>query len=281
VSANRLERRLARLRAEGQRGLAPYVTAGDGGLETTLAVLRAIEQAGATCVELGIPFSDPIADGPLLQASAQRALQAGTTFERTLEMLSRLRLGSDGRAPSELPVALMGYANTFLRRSARGAARAIAEAGGDALLVADLPVEEGAELASAALEAGLCPIFFAAPTTSDERIVRAARASRGFLYAIGRTGVTGRSTALDPAVLAFLERVRRLAGELPVAVGFGLSTREQVRAVTRHAELAIVGSALVERVHLAGESDPSRRPALAAEAAGAYVAELMEGVRAP
>ena len=265
---NRLESRLAAMRAEGRRAVAPFVTAGDGGSEVTLAVLRALDREGVACVELGLPFSDPIADGPVLQAASQRSLAAGTTFASTLEVLRAFR------AESDLPVALMGYVNPFLRRGLEASMAAIADAGGDAVLVADLPYDEGGELAAACADTDLCPIFFAAPTSDDERIRAAARASRGFLYAIGRTGVTGRVTDLDDDTQSFLERVRRCAGELPVAVGFGIATAEQVAAATRHADLAVVGSALVERLHREGGGDP----AAAGEVARTAIAELIGGL---
>ena len=254
------------------RGLAPYVTAGDGGLDATLEVLRGLERAGAACIELGLPFSDPIADGPVLQAAAQRALAARTTFEGVLGVLVRFR------KESALPVVVMSYANPLLRRGWEASAVAIREAGGDGLLVADLPVEEGEEMRAAAERAGLAPIFFVAPTTSPDRMARAIAASRGFVYAIGRFGVTGGRTALDPAAEAFLARVRRLARDLRVAVGFGIATHADVATVLRHANLAIVGSALVQKVHEAFEAG-GRRPEAAGRAAEAFVRELMGGDR--
>ena len=256
---------------EPRRGLAPYVTAGDGGLETTLAVLRALDRAGASCVELGLPFSDPIADGPVLQAAADRALAAGTTFDGVLEMLARFR------EKSALPVVIMSYANPLLRRGWEVSARAIREAGGSGLLVADLPVEEGDAMRDAAEDAGIAPIFFVSPTTSEERMVRAIEASRGFVYAIGRFGVTGARTELDPGCQAFLARVRGWSNGLPVAVGFGIATAADVRAAVEHADLAIVGSALVKRIHVALESGGGR-PAVAAQAAEDFARELMEGI---
>lgn len=283
---NRLERRLAERRQRLERSLAPYVTAGDGGLETTLSILRALSRVrGVACIELGLPFSDPIADGPVLQAANERALAAGTTFPKVLECLARFR------AESELPVAVMSYANPLVRRGWKDACRAIAEAGGDGLLVADLPVEEGDEMSRAALAEGLCPIFFVAPTTSEARIRRAAAASRGFVYAIGRFGVTGWPTALDLGTVTpsnpvpvldgagerFLQEVRECAGSLPVAVGFGISTAGHVTAATRSADIAIVGSALVQRAHEAFESS-GERPEAAGEAAQAFAQELCRGL---
>jgi tryptophan synthase alpha chain len=274
VSANRLERRLAALRAEGRRGIAPYVTAGDGGPETTLAVLRALEREGAACAELGVPFSDPIADGPKLQAAHQRALEAGTTLDGVLETLARLRRGSDGAPASDLPVVLMSYANPLLRRGWQRACEEIASAGGDALLVADLPVEEGEALLEPARRAGLCPIFFAAPTSGDERILRAAAWSRGFLYVIGRTGVTGAPTELDQGFQGFVARVRALAGELPLGVGFGIDGPEAVARAVRHADLAIVGSALAVHVHRTAGG----KAELAGPAAADFLRRLSAGI---
>jgi tryptophan synthase alpha chain len=271
---NRLENKLRALRDRGGRGLAPYVTAGDGGLDTTLAVLRALDRAGAVAVELGLPFSDPIADGPVLQAAAQRALARGTTFAGVLDTIARLREGG-----SDLPIVLMGYTNSLLRRGFDASCKALAEAGADGVLLADLPVEEGAPVAEAAARAGLAAVFFASPTSGDDRIARAVAMSRGFLYIIGRLGVTGAREGLDPALAAFLARARALAGDLPIAVGFGLSTADQVRAVTRGpngADVAIVGSAMVDRIHAASASTGG--PEAAARAAEDFTRDLMKGL---
>ncbi len=269
---NRLERALAERRKRSARSLAPYVTAGDGGLETTLAVLRALAEVdGVACVELGLPFSDPIADGPVLQAAHERALAARTTFGGVLECIGKFR------AERALPIVVMTYANPIFRRGWEESCRAIAEAGADGLLVADLPVEEGAEMAAAAEGTGLCPIFFVAPTTSEERMRRAIAASRGFVYAIGRFGVTGSGARLDGAADEFLGRVSSVARDLPVAVGFGISTAKDVAAATRAADVAIVGSALVRRAHEAFER-AGRRPEAAASAAREAASELSRGL---
>lgn len=243
MSAERLEAKLAELQATDACAIAPYVTAGDGGLERTLGVLEALERAGAACCELGVPFSDPIADGPVLQAAAQRALAAGTTFDGVLDVVRRFRAGG-----GEMPICAFSYANPILRRGWEGAARALAEAGADGILIPDLPVEEGGPLRTAAESAGIAPIFFVTPTTSDARVLRAAEASRGFLYVIGRTGITGASTDLSEAAGEYLARVKGLSS-LPLGVGFGIGSAGQVAAVARHARLAIVGTALVQRLH--------------------------------
>lgn len=276
ASANRLEQRLAELRRRGGKGLAPYVTAGDGGLETTLAVLRALDDAGAACVELGVPFSDPIADGPLLQQAADRALADGTTLAGILSTVREFRSGSRGRPGSELPVALMSYSNPLLRRGWSALCRDAAKAGVDALIVPDLPPEEAGEMREAALSSGICPIFFVAPTTTEPRVRMAAEASRGFLYVVGRTGVTGAATDIDAATVSFLQRVRAAAA-LPLAVGFGLATPGQVAAALAHADLAIVGSALVRHIHESARSAPDF-VAAAARAAAGFLTELRRGL---
>jgi tryptophan synthase alpha chain len=276
MTLERLEHRLGALRASRRKGLAPYVTAGDGGTRTTLAVLRALDKAGCACVELGVPFSDPIADGPVLQAAAGRALAAGATLDAVLDIVRELRAGSDDAPPSDLPVVLFSYANPLLRRGWSATARLAADAGADGWLVPDLPLEEADAMRRASADAGLAPIFFVAPTTSDERARAAARASRGFLYAIGRFGVTGATTGVDERALAFLARARALC-PIPLAVGFGLRDPEQVRAVLAHADLAIVGSALVQHVHERTRdlADPALRADAAARAAREACARLL------
>lgn len=240
---NRLETLTQQLRSKNQRGLAPYLTAGDGGLENTLRELQAIEQAGAACVELGVPFSDPIADGPHLQAAAQRSLDAGTSLSGVIDMIQDFR-----DAGGNMPIALMSYANPLVRHGLSETAVRIAKAGADALIIPDLPLEEGAPLEAACEATNLCPIFFAAPTSSEARIEEAGRRSRGFLYVVGRIGVTGASTSFDEETQAFLQRTRAIS-KAPIAVGFGIGNADHVRGAVRHADLAIVGTALVRHLH--------------------------------
>lgn len=268
---SRLEAALDLCRQTGEVGIAPYVTAGDGGLAATLAVLHSIEEAGARVVELGLPFSDPIADGPVLQAAAQRSLDGGTTLPDVLAMVRRYR--SQGGA---LPLLAFSYLNPLLAGGLRESIQALADAGLDGVLIPDLPIEEAAELRSACESARLDPVFFATPTTSEARIHKAVEASRGFLYVIGRVGVTGASLEMDPEVDAYLERVREAAGDLPLGLGFGLREAAQVRALAGRAELAIVGTAMVQRIHAAHLAVPegADRAAAGAKAAADYVAEL-------
>jgi len=273
VSARRLVARLAADKLARRRGIAPFLTAGDGGLVRTLACLRALDRAGAACVELGLPFSDPIADGPVLQAAADRALAAGTTFADVLAMLRTFRAGDSAHAGSTLPIAIMSYMNSLLVRGLERSARELCASGADAWLVADVPIEESAELSAAGVSADLATIHFVSPTTDDARLALAAQRSQGFLYAIGRFGVTGASTDLDASAQKFLARARAACGDLPLAVGFGIDSPDKVRAAVRHADLAIVGSALVERVHRAGPNDSD-----AAAAAERFVHELRSGL---
>ncbi|MCP4093456.1 MAG: tryptophan synthase subunit alpha [Planctomycetes bacterium] len=265
---NRLEQLTASLREHDQRGVAPYLTAGDDGLENTLAELHALERGGAACVELGIPFSDPIADGPALQAAADRALKAGTTLNSVLQMIKDYRA-----AGGQLPIALMSYANLLVRNKLGETAMEIADAGANALIVPDIPIEEGAALEQACAAAQLCPIFFAAPTSPQSRVVEAGQRSRGFLYVVGRVGVTGGSTSFDEETQSFLKQTRELS-QAPIAVGFGIATAEHVRAATQSADLAIVGTALVRHLHEVGQAGGNR-----AQAAQQFVEDLVTGLK--
>ncbi|MCP5021517.1 MAG: tryptophan synthase subunit alpha [bacterium] len=270
MNVNRIERALHALQESEHAGIAPYVTAGDGGFETTKAVLLALEAGGATCVELGVPFSDPIADGPVLQAAAERSLRAGTTLTKILAMVRDLR-----RTGCVLPIALFSYANPLYSMGWRNAAKASREAGVDGWLVPDIVPFQGVDMQCHAEAEGLVCVHFAAPTSSPERIASAAQASRGFLYAIGRLGVTGGNTSLDANTLDFLRSLRAKT-TMPIGVGFGLRTAEQVTAVTQHAELAIVGSAFVER--LRARFDKTQSPGAVAEEAHSYLSELSQGL---
>ncbi|MDP7246206.1 MAG: tryptophan synthase subunit alpha [Planctomycetota bacterium] len=261
--SNRLVEKMNALRSDNRSGVAPYVTAGDGGMETTLSVLHALDQAGASCIELGIPFSDPIADGPVLQAASERALASGASLNSALAMLSRFR--TEG---GQAPIAVMSYANPLVRNGLSETAQRVADSGGDALIVPDIPLEEGAMLEEACALCGLCPVFFAAPTSSDERIQEAGARTRGFLYVVGRVGVTGAGTTFGEETQSFLNRAQKLS-QAPIAVGFGISSPESVRAAVQNADLAIVGTALVQRLH------ESNKPAIEADS---FLRELLQGL---
>jgi tryptophan synthase alpha chain len=239
---NRIVRRL------NQRGgLVPYLTAGDGGLDYTLDCLRACAAADVALVELGVPFSDPMADGPLLQAAAQRSLENGTDLKGILDVVRRFRMESD------LPIALFTYANPLYRMGLPEAALALKSAGVDGVLVPDLPLEESECMREAMNAEGLTLTLFVAPSTSSERLDRIAALSQGFLYVIGRMGVTGRSTEAGSSE-ALLERVKTRS-QCPVGLGFGLRSPEQVATALKSADLAIVGSALVDHLHQSGYAD--------------------------
>ena len=259
--SSRIADRFAALRAAGRTGLVTYVTAGDPDLERSGAVLRALDRAGADVIEVGVPFSDPLADGPVIQRASERALASGATLVGVLDLIESLR-GGLGAA-----LVLFTYANPVLRLGAdRFAARA-AKAGVDGVLVLDLPLEEADGFRRTVVEAGIDPVFLLSPTTTDDRIRRAAELGRGFLYAISRLGVTGARTEVAAGVRSLVERIRAVSA-LPVAVGFGLSAPEHVREVGGYADAAVVGSALVAVI--AREADS---PGLV-EAVERYVAWL-------
>jgi tryptophan synthase alpha chain len=241
-TAGRLTETFERLRgAAGQRtgGLITYVTAGDPDPARSESILRTLDDAGADVIEVGIPFSDPLADGPVIQRATERALAAGMTLRRALQMIARLR-------PSiRAPLVLFTYANPVVRMDARTFARTAADAGVDGVLILDYPIEEAAPLRDPLIEAGIDPIFLISPTTTDDRIRAAAQYGRGFLYVISRLGVTGMRDALAPETQALVARVRA-ASDLPVAVGFGISRPDHVAATCRVADAAVVGSALVQ-----------------------------------
>lgn len=269
----RLGRALERARGGGGIGIGPYITAGDGGLDRTRATLEAFEAAGATCVELGVPFSGPVADGPVLQAAATRSLERGTTLEGVLGCVAAFR-----RDGSALPIALFSYLNPLLRFGLERAVERMAEAGADGVLVPDLPLEECEALAERARGAGLAMPLFAAPTTSTGRLARVAAAATGFLYVVGRAGVTGAATDVGEALRGRLAELRAVAGDLPLAVGFGLESGAQVAALRGAADLAISGTAVVRAMASAGaDSDDG----LAIRRALDVLDDLQRGSAAP
>ncbi len=237
-SPSRIERRFAERSAEGRTALVPYITAGFPELETTVPLLEALDDAGADVIELGIPFSDPLADGPTIQASSFRALEQGMTVARALELVRRFRQVRD------TPLVLFTYLNPVFHHGLEAFCRDAAEAGADGILLTDLPVGSDPELEGIVQRSGLDPIQLLAPTTAPERVARVAGGGRGFLYYISRTGVTGARTELRAGLGSEIERLRTQIG-LPVAVGFGISTPEQAREVAGVADGVVVGSALI------------------------------------
>jgi len=264
---SRIDRTFARLRARGERALVSYVCAGDPSLEVTAALVEEAARQGADLIEVGLPFSDPLADGPTIQRAGARALERGVSFCRLLPVLAEVT----GRI--EAPVLVMSYLNPLHRRGFEAATRDLAKAGVAGLIVPDLPVDESGALGRAARAAGLDLVCLAAPTSGAARLRRIARAARGFVYLVPLTGITGERTELPPG-LATLVRDLRAVTTKPICVGFGISTPPQVAAVVRHADGAIVASAIVRLVEsLAGD------PALVRKV-GEFVGALKAATRA-
>lgn len=219
--------------------LVAYVTAGDPDLPRSKAVLLALARAGADVIEVGVPFSDPIADGPAIQRAQERALAAGVTLSATLDLVADLR------AEIDTPIVLFTYVNPVLRMGMERFVSRAAAAGVDGVLLLDLPIEEAADAQAALLAKHIDPIFLVSPTTSDRRLELAGQLGRGFLYAISRLGVTGARDAVAASAAPLVARVRQ-SSSLPVALGFGISCPEHVREVTGYADAAVVGSAIVQ-----------------------------------
>lgn len=247
MTRDRIGEAFARAKAEGRPALVAYVTAGDPDLPRSAEVIRAVAEGGADLIEVGVPFSDPLADGPVIQRASERALAAGTTLGGVLEMVAGLRTTLD------TPLVLFTYANPVVRMGLETFAQRAATAGVDGVLMLDIPLEEYAEARQVFVARGLAPIFLLSPTTSDARMRQACAQGQGFIYAISRLGVTGVQAQVASDAQAMVERIRR-AGSLPIALGFGLSTPEHVTEVGRFADGAVVGSALVAQIAEHGAS---------------------------
>jgi tryptophan synthase alpha chain len=234
----RIGARFEALRKEGRKGFVGFVTAGDPSLERTVEIALEMDKAGVDVLELGVPFSDPLADGPVIQRSSQRALERGVSFKDVLGAVGRIR------SRSEIPIVLFGYYNPFLRHGAERAIADARDAGVDGSLVTDLPPEEAAEWLAVARARDLDTVFLAAPTSPPERLRGVAEASRGFVYAVSRTGVTGERDAISEDAAPLVRRLKECT-ELPVALGFGIARPEQVAAAAQVADAVVVGTALV------------------------------------
>ena len=245
----RIEKRFEQLRSERRKAFIPYITAGDPSLDITLELVLALDKAGADLIELGVPFSDPIADGPVIQRATDRALRNGVTLQKVL------RLGENIRKKSEIPLVLFSYFNPLLNHGPEKLAKDAVAAGFDGVLATDLTIEESEPFVRTMRGAGLNTIFLVAPTSSPERMKKIAQTSNGFLYAVSRTGVTGERQELAADLKDFLRTLRTFTAA-PIAVGFGISHPEHVRAVWQEADGAIVGSSIVKKVeeHI-GRSD--------------------------
>jgi tryptophan synthase alpha chain len=239
---SRIAQRFAQLRREGRAAFIPFITAGDPDAETSFAILEKLPSAGADLIELGVPFSDPMADGPAIQASSLRALNAGMTLPKVLELVGRFR-----RSDDDTPIVLMGYFNPIHASGAARFAADAADAGVDGLITVDLPPEEDAVLREPAIAHGLDLIRLAAPTTDDQRLAAVLDGASGFLYYVSIAGVTGSKAFTEADVRRAIARLKAHS-HIPVVVGFGIKTPEQAHAIAEIADGAVVGSAIVNRI---------------------------------
>jgi tryptophan synthase alpha chain len=271
--SSRIDRRFAALAEKGRAGLVTFVTAGDPDHDTSLAILKALPAAGSDMIEIGVPFTDPMADGPAIQAAGLRALRGGQTLKKTLAMVRTFR-----QTDADTPIVLMGYYNPIY---AHGVERFLPDAiaaGVDGLIVVDLPPEEDDELCLPALKAGLAFIRLASPTTDDKRLPAVLKHTSGFVYYISITGISGAAIPDSNRVMAAVARIKRHT-KLPIAVGFGVKTADQARAIACGAEAVVVGTALVEAVRLSLDANDRATPKTV-NAVTDLVSELAAGVRA-
>ena len=262
----RITRRFEELAERGELGLVAYVTAGDPSLVATEEIVLRAAEAGADVIELGIPFSDPVADGPTIQRASERALRGGTTLAKVIELVGALR------NKTEVPIVLFGYFNPILQMGLAEFSHRAATAGADGVLVTDMTPEESGEYCAAMHANGLDTIFLAAPTSTDERLRRIAEVSTGFVYVISRTGVTGAKDSLPEELPAMVRRARNFIS-LPIAVGFGISVPAQVTVLGGIADAAVVGSSLVAEIEKASSANE------AAQAVAARVRNLKEAAK--
>jgi tryptophan synthase alpha chain len=264
---SRIDAAFARLSAQGRAALIPFVTAGDPAPSATVPMLRALVKAGADVVELGVPFSDPMADGPTIQRSSERALAAGMTLAKVLDAVAEYR-----REDGVTPIVLMGYANPIERMGHGAFATRAKAAGVDGVLVVDYPPEECEPWAAALAEAGIAPIFLLSPTSSDTRIEAVSRVAKGYIYYVSLKGVSGASHIDTAQVEAVLRRIRART-KVPVGVGFGIRDGETAARIARFADAVVVGSRLVEEIERSAEAEGPAR-------AGAVLAEFSAAIRA-
>jgi len=257
---NRIEATFGKLRRQRKKAFIPYIMAGDPSLEQTTDTVLLLERCGADFVELGVPFTDPLADGPTIQRAAERALQAGVTLRKVIGLVRELRKNT------KIPLILMSYYNPIFKYGDEMFVKDAVEAGVDGVIVPDLPVDEAGDLIKLSKKAGLATIFLLAPTSTEDRIRKVAKASQGFIYYVSMTGTTGSRFLFDDSLKDSLREISR-DSKKPVAVGFGISTPEEAASVAQFADGIIVGSALVKRAH---ESPNSLE---------AFVLELREAIR--
>jgi tryptophan synthase alpha chain len=268
----RIDRRFAALKREGRAALVTFVTAGDPDYATSLAIVKAVPRAGADVIELGMPFTDPMADGPAVQASSLRALKGGQTLRETLELVRAFRADDD-----DTPIVLMGYYNPIYIYGVDRFLTDALSAGVDGLIVVDLPAEEDHELCVPALKAGLNFIRLATPTTDDKRLPAVLANTSGFVYYVSITGITGAATPEFGRVAQAVARIKRHT-DLPIAVGFGVKNAEHARMIAQGADGVVVGSALVEAVRASLDAE-GKATARTVGAVTTLIAELADGVR--
>ena len=270
----RIEACFAALREKGEKALIPFLTAGDPDMETTEALVLAIANAGADIIELGVPFSDPSAEGPTIQRSSARALEAGTSLRSILQLVGRLR------SRIEQPIVLMGYANPIHAMGAEAFAKAASEVGVDAIIIPDLTPEDGAPYLEPIRAIGIDVILLAAPTTSPERLEMLVRETQGFLYYVSLQGVTGARTSVGQGVEEKV-RLAQSLGEVPVCVGFGIGTPDHAAKIGAYADGVVVGSAIVDTIESAVSGAKNRVEATAAavEEVGRFIEELKNPLR--
>jgi tryptophan synthase alpha chain len=269
----RIDTRFAALKAEGRAAFVTFLMAGDPDLKTSLELLKALPKAGADIIEIGMPFTDPMADGPAIQAAGLRALKAGTTLKKTLDLVRAFRAGDE-----ITPLVLMGYYNPVYIYGVERFLVDAKAAGVDGLIIVDLPPEEDAELCLPAMKAGLNFIRLATPTTDDQRLPAVLANTSGFVYYVSITGITGSASAEATEVGAAVDRIKRHT-KLPVCVGFGIRTPDAARDIARHANGAVVGSALVDALHKSLDAD-DRATATTVSVVVDLVAALAGGVHA-
>ena len=263
---NRIEERFQRLKREGQKGFVVYIGAGDPDLDATHDLALAFDEIGVDVLELGVPFSDPLADGLVNQLAAQRGLDAGTTPDGGLETVTKIR------GTSQIPIVLYVYFNILHKRGLAAFVQAAAKAGVDGLLVLDLPPEESEDYESLMAAAGLCPIYLVAPTTPPDRVELIVKRGKGFIYYVSREGVTGMQQTVSDTIEP-MTRIIREHTDIPIAVGFGISNPEQAAEVAQNAEAVVVGSAIVNQIASNGQATDL------VPTVKAFTANLISGIR--